>query len=59
LMRGSATGGTRFHLDPLQFIPAALLGTWLGLMIFRRISEKLFARMVNLLLIVSGIGLVV
>jgi uncharacterized membrane protein YfcA len=43
--------------DPLQFIPAALLGTWFGLTIFRRMSDRSFGLTVNVLLLVSGIGL--
>jgi uncharacterized membrane protein YfcA len=38
----------------LLCIPASLLGTRLGLALYRRISDAQFARMVNLLLIVSG-----
>jgi hypothetical protein len=46
-------------LDPMQFIPVALLGTWFGLVIFRRLSDRSFALTVNLLLLVSGVGLLV
>ncbi|HME20934.1 MAG TPA: sulfite exporter TauE/SafE family protein [Acetobacteraceae bacterium] len=46
-------------LDPLQFVPVALLGTWFGLVIFRRLSDRSFALSVNLLLLVSGVGLLV
>jgi uncharacterized protein len=42
----------------IAYVPAALLGTWCGIAIFRRLSEVQFARSVNLLLIVSGVGLV-
>jgi uncharacterized membrane protein YfcA len=43
----------------LVFIPAALLGTWFGLYIFKRLSDRQFELAVCALLIVSGIGLVV
>jgi uncharacterized protein len=48
------------QIDPLMvtYIPAALLGTWCGIAIFRRLTEVQFAWSVNLLLVVSGLGLV-
>jgi uncharacterized membrane protein YfcA len=46
-------------IELLLFVPAALLGTWFGLVIFRRLSDRVFALVVNLLLLVSGIGLLV
>jgi uncharacterized membrane protein YfcA len=46
------------NIETLSYIPAALLGTWCGLAIFRRLSDIQFARSLNALLIVSGIGLV-
>ena len=52
--RGHALG-----FEPLEFVPAALLGTWFGLAIFRRMSDRLFALAVNLLLLASGIGLLI
>ena len=45
-------------MQALSYVPAALLGTWCGLAIFRRLSDVQFARWVNGLLIVSGLGLV-
>jgi uncharacterized membrane protein YfcA len=54
--RASAkTGG--IDLMTLAYVPGALLGTWCGIAIFRRLSDLQFARAVNLLLIVSGLGL--
>ena len=38
-------------------VPAALLGTCCGLAIYRRLTDRQFAAAVNLLLIVSGLGL--
>ena len=48
-----------FPSTNLLFIPASLLGTALGLTLFRRLSDLQFARAVNLLLLVSGTALVV
>jgi uncharacterized membrane protein YfcA len=45
-------------VTPLIFVPAALLGTWCGLGWYRRLSDAQFARVVNLLLIVAGFGLI-
>jgi len=41
----------------LAFIPPALLGAWIGLHVFERLSERQFEWAANALLIVSGIGL--
>jgi hypothetical protein len=38
-------------------VPGALLGTWCGIAIFRRLTDLQFPRFVNLMLIVSGVGL--
>jgi uncharacterized membrane protein YfcA len=43
----------------LAFIPAALLGAWFGLRIFKRLSDRQFELAVNLPLIASGGGLIV
>jgi uncharacterized protein len=59
VMRSSVAPHAGLGLDPLQFIPAALLGTWFGLVIFKRLSDRGFALTVNLLLLVSGVGLLV
>jgi uncharacterized membrane protein YfcA len=45
-------------LTPLIFVPAALLGTWCGLGWYRRLSDAHFAKVVNLLLIAAGFGLI-
>ncbi len=57
VLRGRRAPGVAW--SDLQFVPMALLGTWLGLGIFRRLSERSFAVVVNLLLLVSGVGLLV
>jgi uncharacterized membrane protein YfcA len=41
----------------LAFVPPALLGAWIGLHVFERLSERQFEWAANALLIVSGIGL--
>jgi uncharacterized membrane protein YfcA len=41
------------------FIPAVLLGAWLGLRIFKRFSDRQFELAVKVLLIASGVGLIV
>jgi uncharacterized protein len=49
----------QMNWEMLIFVPAALLGTWLGLNIFKRLSDQQFELAVCGLLIVSGVGLVV
>ena len=49
------TGG--IAVSTLYYVPGALFGTWCGIAIFRRLSDLQFARTVNLLLVVSGLGL--
>jgi hypothetical protein len=58
VMRPSAGRSTALELLPFEFVPVALLGTWFGLVIFRRLSDRSFDLAVNLLLVVSGVGLV-
>jgi len=50
---------TRAQLDwkAFAFVPAALLGAWFGLRIFKRLSDRQFEVVVNGLLILSGIAL--
>ena len=47
----------RIDLSTIIYVPGALLGTWCGIAIFRRLTDSQFARAVNLLLIASGLGL--
>jgi uncharacterized membrane protein YfcA len=58
LMRPPSLSATQLDFKTFAFIPAALLGTWLGLRIFKRLSDCQFEIAVNALLIVSGIGLI-
>ena len=60
IMRPSVTRSVGAGLVPLvQFVPVALLGTWFGLSIFRRLSDRTFSLAVNVLLLASGFGLLV
>jgi uncharacterized membrane protein YfcA len=58
LMRPSSLNTTQLDLKTLAFVPAALLGAWFGLRIFKRLSDRQFEIAVNGLLIVSGMGLI-
>ena len=57
LMRPAASTATHLGWNALAFIPAALLGTWFGLRIFRRLSDRQFQIAVNVLLVAAGAGL--
>src|SRR5437764_4780033 len=52
LMRPSSSTAAQLDWKTLAFIPAALLGAWFGLRIFRRLSDRQFEIAVNVLLIV-------
>jgi len=59
-MRGAGAGaGAGLDSTAYFYVPAALLGTWCGLAFFRRLSNRQFTTVVNLLLIASGLGLAV
>jgi uncharacterized protein len=58
LMRPSSSTAPPLDWAMLAFVPAALLGAWFGLRIFKRPSDRQFEFVVNALLIVSGIGLI-
>jgi len=59
LMRPSSSAA-QAELDwkVFAFVPAALLGAWFGLRIFKRLSDRQFELVVNTLLVLSGIGLI-
>ena len=59
LMRPSSSTAMQLDWKTLAFIPAALVGAWLGLRIFKRLSDRRFELAVNRLLIASGVGLIV
>jgi uncharacterized membrane protein YfcA len=54
-------GAPILAIPPLAWacVPAGLLGTWWGMALFKRLTDTQFGKAVNLLLIVSGIGLLV
>jgi uncharacterized membrane protein YfcA len=54
-------GAPHASIPPLAWacVPASLSGTWWGLALFRRMTDRQFAIAVNVLLIVSGAALVV
>jgi uncharacterized membrane protein YfcA len=58
LMRPSSAAMALLDWKTLAFVPAALLGAWFGLRIFKRLSDRQFGFAVNALIIVSGIGLI-
>ncbi len=58
LMRSASPAQKPIDWAIVAFIPAALLGAWFGLRIFRRLSDRQFELVVNVLLIVSGVSLV-
>jgi uncharacterized protein len=58
-MRAPDVAGGSLQLNLLQFVPAAMLGTWFGMNIFRRMTDRVFALSVNFLLLASGIGLLI
>jgi uncharacterized membrane protein YfcA len=58
LMRPQSAAQVPLDWKIFAFVPAALLGAWFGLRIFKRLSDRQFELVVNVLLIVSGIALV-
>jgi uncharacterized membrane protein YfcA len=58
LMRPSTAAMAQLDWKTLAFVPAALLGAWFGLRIFKRLSDRQFGFAVNAMIIVSGIGLI-
>jgi uncharacterized protein len=58
LMRPPSAIAPQLDFRTLAFIPAALLGAWFGLRIFRRLSDRQFEIAVNLLLVIAGFGLI-
>jgi uncharacterized protein len=58
LMRPPSSTQVQLDWKAFAFVPAALLGAWFGLRIFKRLSDRQFELVVNALLILSGIGLI-
>ena len=59
LMRPWSSSMAQLDWRIVTFVPAALLGAWLGLRIFAKLSDRQFQIAVSALLVVSGIGLLV
>lgn len=59
LARDGVTNTMSFDPAVLSYLPVSLLGTWCGLSVFRRLTDRQFATTTNLLLIVSGALLIV
>jgi len=57
LMQPAAPATARLDWPALAFVPAAVAGAWMGLRIFKRLSDRQFELAVNLLLVFSGISL--
>jgi uncharacterized membrane protein YfcA len=57
LMRPASSTQAELDWKAFVFVPAALLGAWFGLRIFKRLSDRQFELIVNVLLILSGVGL--
>jgi len=57
LMRPASANTMHLDWNTLAFVPAALLGAWCGLRIFRQLSDRQFQLAVNALLVLSGVGL--
>jgi uncharacterized protein len=59
LVRSSPSGSLDVDWGDLLCVPGSLLGTGLGMALYRRLSDAHFAKAVNVLLIVSGISLAI
>ena len=59
LVQSSHSLRNAIDFSTLSYVPGAVLGTWCGIAIFRRLTDRQFAKAVNVLLIVSGIGLLI
>jgi uncharacterized membrane protein YfcA len=57
LMQPASPTMARLDWLTFAFVPAALAGAWLGLRIFKRLSDRQFELAVNLLLVLSGVSL--
>jgi uncharacterized membrane protein YfcA len=57
LMRSTSAASAPLDWKTFAFVPAALLGAWFGLRIFKRLSDRQFDFAVSALLAASGIGL--
>jgi len=57
---GGGTDGSRsFDFAGIAYLPAMLLGSTFGMVFFKRLNDRQFALIVNLLLIVSGLSFLI
>ncbi len=59
LWRPDGAIGLSFDFSGILYLPAAFIGTLLGLSVFKRLDDQQFCVAVNLLLIVAGLGFLV
>jgi uncharacterized protein len=57
VISAASAKGVGLDVSTVSYVPGALLGTWCGIAIFRRLTDLQFNRTVYSLLIVSGVGL--
>jgi len=57
ILRPSGLAGLGIDAATLSYLPLSLLGTWVGLAVFRRMTDRQFGVAVNALLIVSGLSM--
>lgn len=57
LMNDGAPAHHMFDAPALAFVPISLLGTWCGVSIFRRLTDRQFGSATHVLLMVSGLAL--
>src|SRR5262249_50730290 len=58
LMRPSSSTQAQLDWKVFAFVPAALLGAWFGLRLFKRLSDRQSELVANTLLVLSGIALI-
>jgi uncharacterized membrane protein YfcA len=59
LMGPSSASAAPLDWMTAAFVPAAVLGTWFGLRIFKRLSDRQFEFAVSALLVLAGVGLMI
>jgi uncharacterized membrane protein YfcA len=55
----SAVGSAATLIDSLSFVPGTLIGSWLGLRMFQRISDRQFEQFTAGLLVLAGLAMIV
>ncbi|MGE4047522.1 MAG: sulfite exporter TauE/SafE family protein [Acetobacteraceae bacterium] len=58
-MKGNWSVPAMHQPGHLAYLPVSLLGTWCGLQVFRGMTDRQFTMVINLLLIISGLGMIV